>query len=235
MRKFALSRAKRPGGFTLLEVLVALAILGVLLSSVYSTFFFALRAMKVSREQDDVFQVARVLMERITNDLAMARFRSPYIAGRPTEAFIGRNGTSEEYARDRLDFTTASHVFFHDGRPESDVVEVSYYIDDSYPDRTFLVRREDPLPDENLRHGGTLRILADNVVGLNFRYRERDPQPFERVRGQEWKEPEWHESWDAAKVTPEQCLPELVEVTLTIRDREGRDLTFATTVLLHPY
>jgi len=235
MRRLTLSRAEAPGGFTLLEVLVALAILGVLLSSVYSTFFFALRTMKVSREQDDVFQVARVLMERITNDVTMARFRGPYIAGHSTEAFIGRNGTSDGFARDRLDLTTASHIFFHDGRPESDMVEVGYYIDDSYPDRTFLVRREDPLPDENLRHGGTLRILADNVVGLNFRYRERGPQPFERVRGQEWEEPEWHDTWDASKVTPEQCLPELVEVTLTLRDQDGRNRTFTTIVLLHPY
>jgi len=226
---------RRPGGFTLIEVMVALAILGILLSSVYSTFFFALKAMRDSREQDDVFQVARVLMERITNDLTMARFRGTYLPNKWTETFVGRNGKHDQYARDRLDFTTVSHILLRDGRPECDVVEVSYYIDDSYPDRTLLVRREDVLPDAHLQHGGTLRVLSDNVVGLNFRYRERGPLPYERQPGQTWEEPEWHDSWNAAEVTPQPSLPELVEVMLTIRDREGREHTFSSMVVLHPY
>jgi hypothetical protein len=103
------------------------------------------------------------------------------------------------------------------------------------------VRREDPLPDEDFRHGGTLRILAENVVALNFRYKEPGPDVGLRTRVEETgdeeeeaeeEEKKWHDTWNTEK---SQSLPELVEVTMTIRDRQGRDHTFGTTVLLYPY
>jgi general secretion pathway protein J len=224
-------------GFTLIELLVALTILSILLSSVYATFFSALRAMRESRQRDDTFQVARVVMEQISNDLAAAFYRSE--ASRreePTCIFLGRNGSDGDLARDRLDFTTASHVLYHDGRPETEVVEVSYYIDDTYADHPLLVRREDPLPDHDLRHGGALRVLAEDVVALNFRYREPGPEASSRVRDQK-KPPtlEWYDTWDAEQVKERPSIPELVEVTVTIRDKEGEAQPFSTTVLLHPY
>jgi prepilin-type N-terminal cleavage/methylation domain-containing protein len=227
----------RRHGFTLIELLVALAILAILLSSVYATFFAALRAMRDSRHRDDTFQVGRVVMERIGNDLAMAFYRSdPARKEQPTHRFLGRNGADEGVARDRLDFTTASHAFSHDGRAETDVVEVSYYIDSTYTERPLLVRREDPLPDYDLRHGGALRVLAENVVALNFRYREPGPEANARVRGEKKPpEPEWFDVWDAEKAKQRPGLPELVEVTVTIRDEEGGLHSFGTTVLLHPY
>ncbi len=232
--------AEPRSGFTLIELMVALAMLAIVLSSVYATFFSAVKAMRDSREQDDTHQVARVVMERITSDLAMTFYRpGTDRKDHPTQAFIGRNGDDGEYARDRLDFTTASHVLMRDGHPETDVVEVSYYIDDTYTDRMLLVRREDPLPDEDFRHGGTLRIMAENVVALNFRYREPGPEAGQRrkedEKDKEPDEPAWHDTWNADKWEQRKSIPELVEVTLTIRDKDGRDHTFGTTVLLRPY
>jgi hypothetical protein len=131
-------------------------------------------------------------------------------------------------------------VLTHDGRPETDVVEISYYIDDTYTDRPLLVRREDPLPDSELRHGGTLRVLAERVVALNFRYREPGEMPSGRTQREEGeeeeeKEPEWVDSWNAETHEGGKSLPELVEVTVTILDEEGEEHIFGTTVLLHPY
>jgi prepilin-type N-terminal cleavage/methylation domain-containing protein len=227
----------RRRGFTLIELLVALTILAIILSTVYATFFSALRAMRESRSRDDTFQVARVVMEQISNDLAAAFFRSdPGRKDQPTSIFLGKDASDGDFARDRLDFTSANHPLFRDGRPESDVAEISYYIDDTYRNQPLLVRREDPLPDHDLRHGGTLRVLAQNVVALNFRYRERGPEANERIRGQnEPAEPAWFDTWDAEKAEGYASLPELVEVTVTIRDEQGELHPFGTTVLLHPY
>jgi general secretion pathway protein J len=236
---------RRTRGFTLIELMVALAILSIVLSSIYATFFSALRAMRDTRERDDTYQIARVVMEKMSNDLAMAFYRpGSDREERPTQLFIGRDATEDDFAHDRLDFTTASHVLLRDGRPETDVVEVSYYIDNTYRDRSLLVRREDPLPDEDLRHGGTLRVLAERVVGLNFRYREPGPMPYDRQRRtgpvteeeEEVQEPAWHDAWNADTWQPaRKSLPELVEITLTIRDKDDQDHQFTTTVLLHPY
>lgn len=231
-----------PSGFTLIELMVALAILAIMLTAVYAAFSSVMTAMRESRERDDTLQVARVVMERIANDLAMAFYRTDaQRRNNPTQAFIGRDDERDDYARDRLDFTAAGRVLAHDDRPGSDVTELSYYIDDTYMDRTLLVRREDPLPDEDFRHGGTLRILAENVVALNFRYKEPGSDVGLRTRVEEKEDEEeeteeeekkWHDTWNTEK---SQSLPELVEVTMTIRDREGRDHTFGTTVLLYPY
>ncbi len=240
-----------PSGFTLIELMVALAILAIMLTAIYAAFSSAITAMRESRQQDDTLQVGRLVMERIANDLAMAFYRTDAQRRKnPTHAFIGRDDERDDYARDRLDFTAAGRPLAHDDTPGSDVAELSYYIDDTYTGRTvddpygsggLLVRREDPLPDDDFRHGGTLRILAENVVALNFRYKEPGPDVGLRTRVEETKDEEeeaeeeedkWHDTWNTEK---EQSLPELVEVTMTIRDREGRDHTFGTTVLLHPY
>ena len=235
---------RRRPGFTLIELMVALAIMSIVLSTVYATFFTALKAMRDTRQRDDTYQIARVVMEKISNDLTMAFYRpGSDRQDHPTQLFIGRDAVDDDMARDRLDFTTASHVLMRDGRPESDVVEVSYYIDDTYTDRPLLVRREDPLPDAELRHGGTLRILAERVVALNFRYREPGPPAHDRHRPsgpateeEEAQEPEWHDAWNADTWQQNRkSLPELVEITLTIRDKDGQDHQFTTTVLLHPY
>jgi len=225
-------------GFTLIELMVALTILAIVLSSVYATFYSGVKAMRDRRGPDDSYQVARLVMETITNDLSMAFYRSGTDReDRPTQGFIGSDGHNGDHARDRLDFTTASHILVHDGRPETDVVEVSYYIDDTYTDRPLLVRREDPLPDAELRHGGTLRILAERVVALNFRYREPGKMPSVRTREteDEPEELEWVDTWNAETHEGGKTLPELVEVTVTILDEEGQEHTFGTTVVLHPY
>jgi type II secretion system protein J len=230
------------GGFTLIELLVALGILAIMLSTIYATFFAAVQAMRKGHEQDDTYQVARVVMEQIANDLSMAFYRpGADRADKPTQAFIGLDRSSDGYDRDRLDFTTASHALMHNGQPETDVVEVSYYIDETYSDRPLLVRREDPLPDDDFRHGGTLRVMAERVVALNFRYREPDEEPYRRQRVDREKrqaeiaELEWYDTWDAAKEKPLRSLPRLVEVTLTIRDDNEVEHTFGTTVVLYPY
>lgn len=233
------ARPRAARGFTLIELMVALTMLAIVLSSVYATFYSGVKAMRDRRGPDDAYQVARLVMETITNDLSMAFYRSGTDRkDHPTQGFIGSDGQDGDYARDRLDFTTASHVLVHDGRPETDVVEVSYYIDDTYTDRPLLVRREDPLPDAELRHGGTLRVLAERVVGLNFRFREPGEMPSGRTSEEpddESEEPEWFDTWNAETREGGKSLPELVEVTVTILDEEGQEHTFGTTVLLHPY
>lgn len=232
------THAPRSSGFTLLEVLVAMAILGLLLSSVYATFFTTIKAIRSTEEQDDVHQVARLVMDQISRDLTMAFYRSTKtVDGEPKYIFMGRDDRDGEFARDRIDFLTTNHAFYRDGRPETDVVEVSYYIDSTYYDRPFLIRREDPLPDEELRHGGTLRILAEQVVALDFRFCESLPKPAMRQQKEEEEEEEleWHETWNSVKGKPARGLPQLVTVTLTIRDEQEEEHTYTTTVVLNPY
>jgi prepilin-type N-terminal cleavage/methylation domain-containing protein len=233
-----------PNGLTLIELLVALTIVAILLSTVYGTFVAAMNATRRARTNDGTYQVARTVMDRISADLEMAFYRpGSDRRGYPTELFIGLDRSEGDYARDRLDFTSACHILARDGRPETDVVEVSYYIDNSLYDRPLLVRREDPLPDDDLRHGGTLRVLAENVVALNFRYREPGPEPALRRRptgeeaadAQSAEEPEWFDVWDADTFQPSPSLPELVEVTIVLRGEDEEEHTFSTMVQLHPY
>ncbi|MBN1916400.1 MAG: prepilin-type N-terminal cleavage/methylation domain-containing protein [Verrucomicrobia bacterium] len=235
-------------GLTLIELLVALTILAILLSSVYGTFISAMNAIRRARTDDGIYQVARTVMDRISMDLEMTYYQpGPDRPGQPTQLFIGLDRSEGDYARDRLDFLAACHILARDGRPETDVVEISYYIDDTLYDRPLLVRREDPLPDFDLRHGGTLRVLAENVVSLNFRYRERSPEPNTRSRPADAaaraeeaqkaeQELEWFDAWNAdTNENPSKSLPELVEVTFVLRDKDGAEYTFSTTVQLHPY
>ncbi|MEW6490065.1 MAG: prepilin-type N-terminal cleavage/methylation domain-containing protein [Thermodesulfobacteriota bacterium] len=60
---------RRPGGFTLVELLVTLAVVGVLLSFVYQIFISQQRSFSIQEEVADAQQNARVALEELTHAL----------------------------------------------------------------------------------------------------------------------------------------------------------------------
>ena len=64
-------------GFTLIEIMIALAIAGILLVSIYNLYISQSRTYTVQEQVSDMQQNARVAMDMISRDIRMAGFGQP--------------------------------------------------------------------------------------------------------------------------------------------------------------
>jgi len=59
-------------GFTLLEVLVSMAILVIIMAALYSAYTTNVEAIQIARQNGEVHQTARIVLDRMTKDLQSA-------------------------------------------------------------------------------------------------------------------------------------------------------------------
>ncbi|MCX5868964.1 MAG: prepilin-type N-terminal cleavage/methylation domain-containing protein [Proteobacteria bacterium] len=233
-------------GFTLLEVMVSLAILAIIMTFVFTTYSASLATKDYVESRDELYHSVRTVFYRMTMELNSAYFTSPPrvritpARERPWQTekidialgrgiFYGEQTRENDRDLDRLLFFSLSHFLFlplgidqETERLESESAEIEYLGRVDYEkDITYLIRREDllyhwPVPANQ----GASYAMLDNLRALNFRYYYQEQGIGKWL--DEWK------STDRPK-TP-AGLPQAVEVTLTILDREKRELQFSTLV-----
>jgi len=223
-------------GFTLVEILLAVALLSIIMTVMYSAFHTMGRVMRRTEQTKDTYQGARLILSRMRQDLSCAYF-SPE---RKNFIFRGEDLSGRSGDADELTFVTAGHVISGRDAAEGDLAEVSYYLDENNPG--ILVRREDVSPDEDerLKLGGTLDILGKDVVGLNLRYFDGAETSARPVGGSTseldetleeedaWKD-EWHsESEESDSADPPRAyLPRAVRIDLWLLTEKGRNQRFS--------
>jgi prepilin-type N-terminal cleavage/methylation domain-containing protein len=220
------SHTQRGSGFTLFEVLMAMAVLGVLLSLLYMTFHQSMAAIAQTEERAEVIQQGRMILERIAGELRGAYLPSqqtpspPYIYG-----LVGKSTKEREYFRDRIDFTacTPPHAVFDAAAGE--VAEIGYFLDHAPGTKGFtLFRRQDHPGDADLLRGGRTLAVCDRVRGLGFVFFSR-----EAVRD---KNAEGRREWDTIQGPQRGQLPRRIAIELALEDRRGKVHTFRTQTYL---
>ena len=157
-------------GFTLLEVLIAVAILGVIMTLIWSSSSQSFRAKERTELRDSVFQNGRVVLRKISDDLAVA-FLSKKVAGEGAGSeqaaftsgaktfFIG----DDQGAQDLLKFTSLSHMRLYKQAKECDQVKISYEVVPSDEPGVYnLIRRADPWLDNTTDVKGSHSFLSRN-------------------------------------------------------------------------
>lgn len=211
-------------GFTLLEIILAIAILGLIGTMIYGGF--AQTSLNKARIEEDVdhYRVIHMALERIARELSMA-FISTHV--NPSldlrvmnTAFIGKDNGDE----DRIDFTSFSHRRLYRNAKESDQNEISYFVteDPEDPSVKVLARREQNRIDEDPRTGGKSQILVRNVEGFQLEY-------FDPLLS------DWVQTWDTidALAQPNR-LPSHVRIRIDVEDprRPRQTQTFGTQVAI---
>ena len=199
---------ERPG-FTLLEVIVALAIMAVVFSAVYSVFAFQNRAAEAASEGRELFSQAHVILDRLGRDLSCAWLpQAPNPGERIVYSFVA--------STERLDFTSSAALSL-EAAPGPDLVEIGYEIapGDSGEDRLVLLRRQDDTPDESPLEGGSTIALTRDLKSLEI--------TFVGANGQE------ETVWQAQSAGE---LPRAARIVLTLATEAGRQETFMDTVLV---
>lgn len=194
-------------GFTLIEVMVAMAITAIMGAMVAGAIGQVGRAADLTRDQDARYGEARRALTRLAGELAMAFTsehydRARFTDGRPT-LFKGEE--------DDVLFTTMAHVRLFRGAKESDqsVVEYSIDRDPESRDGEALFRREKLRIDDDPEDGGERELVARGVKRLTLSYWDA-------------KKKEWVREWDTSRVERANELPTLVRAELELALVDGR-------------
>jgi general secretion pathway protein J len=208
----------RSRGFTLVEVLVAVAILAMVTTLVWGSFKDTFRTKSQVEAQSGRYRTVRIALERLARDLSMAYLSQNEDASqaeRRTRFYGKRTGDVDE-----IKFSYFGHQRLYQDANEADTAVVSYYGARDKDDgrKTNLMRRETRrlgnLRPEDL--AGEADIICDDVVRLRLDYWD--------ARDKQWRD-EWQTT--SADGQPDR-LPSKVKVTLTVRDERGKEVPFST-------
>jgi general secretion pathway protein J len=215
MRRHA-TRA-RAAGFTLIEILLAIAILGFITTIMWGTFSQTATNKRALEAAQERVHTARVALMRMSRELEMTYLSTETSPGAYPRTFL--TGTSQASV-DQLSFTTFAHQRLRGGLAEGDTSVVTYYgeRDPDDPKVTNLMRRETRRlqADDPKTLAGESYVLCPDVARVKFSY-------YNFLQSKR----EWESEWDT-RTPGTTFLPSHVRITLTVYDELGREVTYAT-------
>jgi|GEM_PF-318033 general secretion pathway protein J len=229
-RMTEIEEKSRRKGFTLIEVMLAIAISVVVMGTVYVTFYQSHKVTSTVAAQTEVYQMARLCLDRMIKDLNCIYF-SPYLildedlkknekANELAQKyrFIGKNENDGTNDTDKIYFTTTSDIGLGDISGILNEVDYELKEDPDNKELYLLIRREDNKPHDGITDSGKNpgMEIAENVVSMNIVYYDKS--------GKESDE------WDATSMSP-PTLPSLIKITITFKN--GND-KYAFTGVAYP-
>jgi general secretion pathway protein J len=214
----------RARGMTLIEVMVAMAIVTVMMLGVWRSFSATVTATEMTVAVQERYASVRNTVDRMATELSGAYLsfnRQPQEL-RPYTLFEGRS----ESAGDSVTFSSFAHLRIRRDANESDQTVIQYFLADDPEDssRQHLYRRETKrltgdLP-EDLRRYAPAYVMCEDVESLELRY-------WDPLR-KEWRE-EWRTT--ALDMQPDR-LPPRVKIKLGIENDDGDIEYFVTQTVL---
>ena len=217
-------------GFTLLEVLIAMFIFAVVLSTLYVAYNGTFRNIEETESQADLYEMARIVLERMTEDL-----ESVYMASQ-TKRTTGEETTEEDQSTrfvgtmteiegrrvDSLRFASKAHIDFNSGGPYPGTAEIVYYVrENSEEEEGFILYRTDRAnfgQEEEQGTGGW--ILCDRLYAIQFTYYDEEGRAYD--------------NWDSTEESFKDKLPSGISILLELADKTNPEspLKFMTGVAL---
>ena len=213
-------------GFTLIEILIAIFIFSIVVTTIFGSFNFVFGKIDVIEDGMDAYEMAKDSMDRMTVDL-----QSLFILQPPAYKIPGGDDIEDPFrfvgditsvgGEDvgKLRFTALAHIPL-DRQPRDGVAEITYYV--TVGDKgSRMLRRSDRLdftepPDE--LSGDP--ILCDNLKSLTFTYIDAEGTELD--------------TWNSDSADVDYATPRAIRIKMEIGDEEHYQ-TFETTVLPFMY
>jgi general secretion pathway protein J len=204
-----------PKGFTLLEILLALSILATVLSTVFASYTGAFRLVSETESQAEIYQMARVALERVLEDL-----ESFYLPEQSETSEAQEIEPLFEFANSSLRFPSRAHLVFGKEDQSWGATEISYFVEESDGEEGKILYRQERQPwgGEETSEGGEGGLpLCERLASVRFSYLDAE--------GEET------EDWDPSS---EDEMPKLVSIAIEFLNPSDPEtpLKFATSVAL---
>lgn len=236
-------RCAGASGFTLLELMLAVVVVGLLLASVYGALSRTTESKEIAEERAEMFSNARQAVLKMASDIEGAL--PPRSGDRIYFRSSGGSGSTPS-----IEFVSMNRGGFGVNRVRPGRVLIAYSLDPIQGRRNaFALRREEylyaamlaeadgielPPPEEgeeeiptsqatylldcpNVASEFNLPGSCMAVTGLRFRYYD------EVVR-------DWRDEWDSTEDAMLDRLPAAVEIAMLVADKDGMEHDFGTIV-----
>jgi type II secretion system protein J len=203
MKSFMKLYKGKPNGFTLLEILVSIAIFAAIVSVLYPSYTGTFRNIEYTESEAKIYRMARVALERITRDIKAAYIPSWVNEDRDEwiqeTGFLGEDEDINGRDADSLRFFCRKHLSFKEDDMPGNAF-ISYYIKESR-DENFALYRSDTheFADPPQEKTGGL-ILCEGVYSLQFTYFDENGESYH--------------NWDASSDRFKNRLPVMVSIKL---------------------
>lgn len=210
-------------GFTLLEIMLAMLVLGVVVSMVSLSLSGSIRAVEATLDKGDVYYRAQVAMDRISEDLASAVLP-------PHVDFISDGLNASDGGE--LSFASFAHIVFdpETGHPGMAVIRYSVIPDKDNSQQFFLLRSDElylPTDEKNgskIKNEETGFLLSDRLRSVKFSFLDQNGDTQES----------WNTKVEDGEDTGKRRLPAAVTCSLEfwINQEDDTSIVFETTVVL---
>jgi len=149
-------------GFTLLEVILTLVILGYIISCIYPCLIFTIDAKNRVEKMSALNKVGQAIIRQVSHDLE--GFYAP-TEGNPFEGI-------DDATADSLNFVSTVESAPDQNGVRSNITEVGYRVEqnEQEPDFYVLLRREGFFVSGDPLKGGSLSEVYDRVKRFNLKY-----------------------------------------------------------------
>lgn len=215
----------RQAGFTIIEIMVALAIMAGMMTLIWGSFSLTIRSKERVEVIEARYHQIRLGMNRMARELSMAFLskNNPLNQNQqePRTQFIGQRNSSV----DDLMFSSLAHVPLVEDAKECDQTMIRYYAAPDPEDRkvTNLMRRASRrLGSDKPGEDGPAYVMIEDIEKLHFEYADESALT-------EGKDKKWVDTWSTKSATGQpDRLPIKVRISLTVKNEAGDETTYVT-------
>ncbi|KQC10621.1 MAG: hypothetical protein APR62_11785, partial [Smithella sp. SDB] len=208
---------QQPRGFTLVEILIAIFILGLVMTTVYVSYSSILKVSYEMDVENNIYKMARTSINRLIKDLSSLQTNSGSFE------FHAQKKTLSKRDFYYLSFWSASHLAFDENDGEGRPATISYYVQEDEGGDTFSLWRSDTpgsKPDKEKNQVGAFVICRD-IDSWKLRFYDSTGRELE--------------SWDSSSFTEQKGkAPTAVKIELALANLNDKEkpYKFMTKVFL---
>ncbi|OGQ07286.1 MAG: hypothetical protein A3G32_04740 [Deltaproteobacteria bacterium RIFCSPLOWO2_12_FULL_40_28] len=196
---------KNNKGFTLLEVLIGVAILTGMSLLLYTTMGKALDAKERVERQEKILHSIRIGVNKMVEDLSQGFLVATALKGQNMAYETGLKGKENE-----IYFSTLSHRHFLMNTKDTDQVDVGYLLETSDRSVFKLIRTESNYLMEKVDAKVKGFPLVEQVKEFRLEYYDAQKE-------------EWVPDWDSTGVSQLNRLPRAVKISLKVVEFEDEE------------
>jgi len=226
-----LTPMKNERGFTLVELVISVALLAVIFSILYSALSQIIESKRLLDDRRDSTAIAAAIVGRMTKEFQLA-YGGTKLLPLPSDAqkifpprvsLQGLSEGDEQLSRASITFLALEGgQYLPDGGTHSGLVQITYRVEKDPEAREkgifYLIRDEFPYtrPTEKAHKSLMTFPITNRLVSFKIRYFSEEDDA-------------WFDGWGEDN---HLGLPQLIKFEVTIRSPLGREDTFTTTVAL---